>query len=893
MGTDISGVGSYSYGATKVADVTWHIYFVESQTSFRHVVGLHADIDWVNTDVFNGVSSDVLLTYSDDGFVSSIRSENSLPSSYPLPALATSTVVTTADAGLSMVPVQISETGSYRYLTYSEYKIYRERYSVDYRNDYVITANDPGLRIDVTRQFPTGDYFSRFYFYDASDSVVQSTPMSMFDQTIIYPDSDVKIVHSSATTGNTTIWDGRAGASFALALSSSTAAIAEPVTATLTTPSGADYSYLSWFIDGSLYSTYYLNGTTWYEYDTFTGTYSHATTETAAKTQPLTFATEGSHTVTCRVYDSTLAELASPSATAVISGTVSPTVTNVTAAGFVYDVTTGTIVEGATVAAAQSAAGFSDSDTTDSAGYFSIAGLKPDFPVSFTTSATNYTSQTIQYTAVPQMTTWPITLYLFPDTAPAGASLYGQVYSSGTAQGIDGATVSITNGSYSDSTTTSSAGFYEFSGLDEGTYTMTATADGHTAISESVSVGSSATQHNVAMVAHYALAVTVKDATTSAIIANTTVTFSLTDGQETTSATGAATFTVDYGTYTVTAAAEGYYPNTAYAYVERDTSVTVLLTAIPEPTTAPDLPNFPPHNVKIVTKTVWGSPITGATITAQGVEETASPDWFEALLGINATNTPIDSEAMTGTTDSNGEIDFMMIESVKYHITAYKADEIDEEMDIYPKDDEYTIYVSSVGAFLPSGNNSISAISVNVTTSKTDSTGHIAVHYNDTTRKTTSLNIQVTQKNATNATAPEDVIDFYNVASDSDVSHTFDIADASGQSYFVRVEATHPDFGTVKRDYAAAFRGVRVPLGDIPDGLYIWIAGGAIILLGCFFGASSATFGAVLCCFAGWVFLAFGWLDDAGLIGPVALSFATVLSIVSVITKRYREEGYT
>lgn len=488
----------------------------------------------------------------------------------------------------------------------------------------------------------------------------------------------------------------------------------------------------------------------------------------------------------------------------------------------------------------------------------------------------------------------PLVLWMYPDDPAieeptAGkTALYGYVLTQGSQQPISGASVTLSDVG---STTTSSTGFYLFNDIDAGSYTISATATNHDTLTEPVTVEAAPTQHDLALKGHYLLTVTVKDADDLTTLHNTTI--SLSDGQESTQ--NPATFTVDYGPYTITAAAGGYYPQTQSAYLDKPgtTTATVLMTAIAPTPTPPEMPNYPPHNVKFTVQTLLGTPIPGVTVTAQGIQQTPSTNILERLLGLNTTSTPITTELMSGTTDSNGEINFMMIEAVKYRISLYKPDVVNQTFEIYPKEDTYPIRISTLGGpLLPDAGDALRDIRINVTTSTEGDTGHIHIDYNDTTRKTTSLSIQVTQQNTTDSSAPEDVIATYTVANDANVTHTFDLPDYKGQSFFVRLEAEHPDFGTINRDYAVAFKGVRVPLGPLPDGLYIYVAGFGLTLLGGIFGATSATRGVVVIAFAGWLFYAFGWLDDLGLIAPVSLGLVSTIAVMGVIVTRYREEGY-
>lgn len=567
--------------------------------------------------------------------------------------------------------------------------------------------------------------------------------------------------------------------------------------------------------------------------------------------------------------------------------------------GDVIDVITGEPISGATITATQPSIGRTVSATSGVTGAYSTAGssiqLLADEPVTISASAAGYTDASLSFSATPRYTSWYVPILMVPaepdiPTEPDKTALYGYVVTQGNQQPIQGATVSVEG---IGSTTTTSTGSYIFANITPGTYTITASAPQHDTLTESVTADATLTQHNLALAGHYALIVTVKDSDSLKVLTNAT-TISLSDGQSADNQ-NPATFAVDYGQYTILAAAEGYAPTQQYQYIDRvgDTRATILLSPKTVPPTPPEMPNYPPHNVKFTIQTLLGTPISGVSVTAQGIQQTPSTNILERLLGLNMTSTPINSELMSGTTDTNGEINFMMVEAVKYRIQLYKPDVVDQTLEIYPKEDTYPIIISTAGGpLLPDAGDALRDILINVTTSTEGDTGHIHIDYNDTTRKTTGLSIQVTQQNTTDSSAPEEIIASHTVANDANVTHTFDLSVYKGQSFFVRLEAEHPDFGTVHRDYAVAFKGVRVPLGPLPDGLYIYVAGFSLILLGGIFGATSATRGVVVIAFAGWLFWGFGWLDDLGLIAPVSLGLVSTIAVMGVIVTRYREEGY-
>lgn len=90
---------------------------------------------------------------------------------------------------------------------------------------------------------------------------------------------------------------------FSLALSPTTAAVGDPVQATLTADADAPpYDMVEWTIDDD-WRPYRLVTGTWYAYNASTQTYADAVTEAAALSQTCQFAQEGNGPVFCRVYD--------------------------------------------------------------------------------------------------------------------------------------------------------------------------------------------------------------------------------------------------------------------------------------------------------------------------------------------------------------------------------------------------------------------------------------------------------------------------------------------------------------------------------------------------------------------------------------------------------------
>jgi hypothetical protein len=148
---------------------------------------------------------------------------------------------------------------------------------------------------------------------------------------------------------------------------------------------------------------------------------------------------------------------------------------------------------------------------------------------------------------------------------PTTGTLQGTVTNASTSAVISGATVTIAGGA---STTTNSNGFYQFTNVTPGTYSVTASATGYnasTANGVSVTAGNTTTQ-NFALTptgpTTGTLQGTVTNASTSAAISGATVTIAG-GASTTTNSSGFYQITnVTPGTYSVTASATGYNTGT-------------------------------------------------------------------------------------------------------------------------------------------------------------------------------------------------------------------------------------------------------------------------------------------------------------------------------------------
>lgn len=468
-----------------------------------------------------------------------------------------------------------------------------------------------------------------------------------------------------------------------------------------------------------------------------------------------------------------------------------------------------------------------------------------------------------------------IVLWMAPDAAPdvpteeGKSPLYGYAITQGSQQPISGATVSLDG--YG-STTTTSTGFYLFNNVTPGTYDISASAPLHDALSEPVTVDATATPYNLALKGHFLLTVSAKDADDLTTLHNTTI--SLSDGQESTQ--NPATFTADYGPYTITAAAGGYYPQTQSAYLDRPgtTTATVLLTERPPPATPAEMPNYPQHNVRFLCVDEYNHPLQNVTITAVYQESSGPVSWITDWLGLSQ-NVHVANSTLQGTTGLDGSVIFLMVQSVQYRMTVAAPAPLNmtKTFDLYPKEDQITIrfVTSPVPDLSTMPAYDLTATEINA------SSVRLALTYNDTTNATTHLSFQVYDH------ATGDVINTQTFGASSfpgTVSPTYTVENTKGAMYRFGFEATNTAHGPISQYTGITLKGdnLLVDLGFEDRTLYQWLA---VILLFLFAGAFSGTNvkqGAILVpAFGGGLFWFIGWLP-ASLGGVIsAIGFLGVL----------------
>jgi PKD repeat protein len=303
-------------------------------------------------------------------------------------------------------------------------------------------------------------------------------------------------------------------------------------------------------------------------------------------------------------------------------------------------------------------------------------------------------------------------------------------------------------------------------------------------------------------------------------------------------------------------------------------------------------PNNPPKSVRFHIQTIWGMPLPGATVSALGITtSTGSWDWVVTLLGIPLDEVGINGTAMTDTTDSNGNIEFLMIPSAKYNVTTTLSGYSFPIFYVTPHDTQYNIIAALNGTgWFETGNDTLAQIKINVTSEKiSDTVGRINISYYDAGGTTVSGAINITKDNTTRGGEPVLVESIPMTGSSGNYTTVVDIPQ-EGTAYKVSVNpnpygTAGPDIKAI-RDFAVWFKGEPIALAGFSPTILLWFSIFLLIFTAMFAGATHAPQMAIILCVEAWVLFSMGWLDPLETnywVGqPVlvfTLGFATVMAI--------------
>jgi hypothetical protein len=592
--------------------------------------------------------------------------------------------------------------------------------------------------------------------------------------------------------------------------------------------------------------------------------------------------------------------------------------------GETYDATTGNLLGSCVVTATQG--GDPHSDTSDaSTAFYQIVGLVTDASIGVNATKDSYVGYPVYFTPYAEGH-YEVDVPLVPSGGASpgewqevdGGQLtqinhnnattsYYNLTEDGTAIGGlcylapywslgDGCTVKINNATWSNTTTSGDGGWYQINNIPAGgNYYFTCSKSGYQTVNESITItADSFNRQDVFLDGDFTLTINIKNlATGTTISGDNEVLVELDSGESTTTTTGTCTFEdLDYGYYTITGECIGFYAGTAYAVVDGDVTENLYLQAESEGGPGYGIA-YAPKSVRFTVQNIWGKKIQDCCVNCTGYETTAGPwEWLYTLFGVDCNETPIATEEMGGYTDYKGDINFLMLEPVKYNCSFVKAGEINKTIEIYPKDDYYLILSEDYGnaSWFEGGMDINQAVNITVITNEINSThAYINLTYTDSTGGTTGGTCYLNQ---TNTTPGGDEINLDSCALSSDCTGSFVVEGYAGESYILQFEPTHSTWDFT-RTFTVTFPEEKVnPLG-LSDTELVLMASFFVLFAGALFSAISAPSAPLVMSFVGWICYAMHWFDAVALPAFAGLVLGSVMSVAYLMAVGSKKERWT
>ena len=309
-------------------------------------------------------------------------------------------------------------------------------------------------------------------------------------------------------------------------------------------------------------------------------------------------------------------------------------------------------------------------------------------------------------------------------------------------------------------------------------------------------------------------------------------------------------------------------------------------------------PDTMPHFVQFKIVSAMGNAISDVNISAQFVESSSPANWFFEWFGLSG-NINFENTTLKGISDSEGCVNFLMRQDIKYAVKFEKEGIIDMVKYYYPKDDRYVIITpnSDQGEVDWSADKPNWGKPVETGVSKNEETGGITAIYLDHLNKTESVQIVFYEKDKSGNITNLDTI---TITGQNDFNVTSVMSDYLGKSYFVSFKIVHTELGTIIKEFGLSFKqfvdifGFTDRFGALTAN-WIYFMGSLfiIIFIGLCFDAFSTGQGMGLISATGWIMYGLGWLNPIGYSIVPALSLVSILAIIALIMQRKQQEGYT
>jgi hypothetical protein len=295
---------------------------------------------------------------------------------------------------------------------------------------------------------------------------------------------------------------------------------------------------------------------------------------------------------------------------------------------------------------------------------------------------------------------------------------------------------------------------------------------------------------------------------------------------------------------------------------------------------------YNPHQVKFVIQDNYGRGLADTTVTVTPTTSTLDTitNWLTTLLGLPS-DTGIDTTALSGTTDTNGAVTFVMVEDIRYQVDCVNVGQgVDETYYIYPKDDAYVIIVSTTDSFSHNRTMISDGITWTFTNTTINETHELLMfNYYDPTGETTNVSFWVRTHASPLSTCHQEYC-----SNPNSCSATYTCSAYNGQEYYCGATCQHGYYGEFEATQIYHYQKL-VDLG-IDSAYYPYIAVAFLIVIAAIFSVISVKFGAVLIPIFGFMFYYMKWLPF-DYRGVALLTILLVIGIFAYIRKQEDKVG--
>ena len=302
--------------------------------------------------------------------------------------------------------------------------------------------------------------------------------------------------------------------------------------------------------------------------------------------------------------------------------------------------------------------------TSNATGSYNLSGFLVDKTIFVNASKSGYIHNDFNVTPI-YAGNYIMDLYLMP-TDPCPGKVCGLTLSYPWYQSLGSVNVTVSNTTFSNFTlSNTTTGYFEIPIYNNETYNLFGIKNKYTTATNNIIVTGGTNVSYLILHPIYNLTIKARDYATTKMITNFNT---YKDNISVQAINGTVVYQVDYGIYTISVQATGYYPLQKTIFVPQDKEVIFDLTPISE-----TIEITSPHYVKIIIQSITGKRYENTIVNVYN----------------NSNVSVLEFEGISGT---DGAVTFKLIQTTRYRIHFYNtAYNFNKNYSLYPTDSQYTL----------------------------------------------------------------------------------------------------------------------------------------------------------------------------------------------------------